>query len=325
VSGLRRPAEWEPHRAVWTAWPDHPDWGPDLEAARSELVGFCEAIAGSAGAEEVKVLVQSEASRVDAERALGTAATVVEAKYGDIWLRDTGPLFVHADDELRGRCFAWNGWGEKYRYAHDDEVGAAICALADVPADRRGWVLEGGAIESDGRGTCLTTRQCLLNPNRNPSLSQAEVEAKLRADLGFERVVWLDRGLLNDHTDGHIDTLARFVAPGRVVCMRPVPNDPNEASLNAIIEALRFEGFEVHTVPSPGAVRDRDGALMPASYANFYIGNETVVVPTYGSPHDAEAVEALAALFEDRAVVGRSARAILAGGGAFHCMTQEQP
>lgn len=326
MTHLRRPAEWEPHRAVWTAWPDHPDWGAHLEAARAELAALCAVLSRGEGAEEVRVLVKTEAARRDAERALGRTATPVELPYGDIWLRDTGPIFVRAaDGAVEARCFQWNGWGGKYLYAQDDAVGLAICEQLGLAPHRRDWVLEGGAIESDGAGTCLTTRQCLLNPNRNPGQSEHDVERRLREDLGFDRVVWLDEGLLNDHTDGHIDTLARFVGPNQVVCMRPVEGDPNAASLNAIIEALKAAGFELHTVPSPGAVRGDDGELMPASYANFYVGNRTVAVPTYGSPHDAEAVRTLAALFPDRDVVGLSAKAILTGGGAFHCITQEQP
>lgn len=326
MTGVRRPAEWEPHRAVWTAWPDHPDWGPYLDAAREELAALCAALAAGDGAEEVRVLVQTDAAMRSAERALGRTATLVEIPYGDIWLRDTGPIFVQdAHQKLQARCFEWNGWGGKYLYEHDDRVGAAICERLGLVANRRDWILEGGAVETDGAGTCLTTRQCLLNPNRNPGLSAPRVERRLRDDLGFHRVVWLGDGLVNDHTDGHVDTLARFVGPNRVVCMRPVEDDPNADALNAIIETLEAQGFDLHALPSPGAVRDDDGELMPASYANFYIGNRTVAVPTYGSPNDAEAVETLAALFSDRAVVGLSARALLTGGGAFHCITQEQP
>lgn len=325
MTGLRRPAEWEPHRAVWTAWPDHPDWGSALDAARGEFAALCAALAEGDGAEEVRVLVKTEAAKRDAELALGGAVTLVEVPYGDIWLRDTGPVFVRRAERIEARCFAWNGWGGKYRYVHDDGVGAAICEQLDLAPNRRAWVLEGGAIESDGAGTCLTTRQCLLNPNRNPDLAVPDIERKLREDLGFERVVWLDDGLSNDHTDGHVDTLARFVGPNRVVCMRPVDDDPNARALNATREILSAEGFEVYTVPSPGAVQGNDGELLPASYANFYIGNRSVAVPVYGSPHDTEAVEALAALFPDRTVVGLSAKAILSGGGAFHCITQEQP
>jgi agmatine deiminase len=192
-------------------------------------------------------------------------------------------------------------------------------------------VLEGGAIEVDGEGTCLTTRQCVLNANRNPGLDEAAASRKLREGLAVEQVVWIERGLANDHTDGHIDTLARFVAPGVVACMEPRGGDPNADVLREILTALRAakdacgRHLEIVTVPSPGAVVSADGRLMPASYLNFYISNSAVVVPTYASDADSEAVERISRCFAGRSVVGVSALAILTGGGAFHCITQQEP
>src|ERR1019366_1665034 len=194
------------------------------------------------------------------------------------------------------------------------------------------FVLEGGAIDVDGEGTLLTTRQCLLNPNRNPSMSPREVEDAVADAVGCEKVVWLGDGLLNDHTDGHVDTVARFVAPGRVVAMEPrEADDPNRDALRALLRELgdavdaRGRRIEVASVPSPGRVVDEEGRLMPASYVNFYVANAAVVVPTYGSPFDDEAVERIGALFPGRRALGVDARAILSGGGAFHCITQQQP
>jgi agmatine deiminase len=194
------------------------------------------------------------------------------------------------------------------------------------------WILEGGSVEADGQGTVLTTRQCLLNPNRNPGMGQADIEKSLRNGLGAEKVLWLEEGLLNDHTDGHIDTLARFIAPGVVVCMEAREgSDPNAATLDRIAADLagftdaRGRKLQVLRIPSPGIVRDEGGELLPASFVNFYIGNRSVVVPTYGTPYDEAAVAGLALLFPGRRVLGRSARAILSGGGAFHCITQQQP
>jgi agmatine deiminase len=193
-------------------------------------------------------------------------------------------------------------------------------------------VLEGGSIEVDGRGTCLTTRQCLLNPNRNPGLSREDIERKLGQALGVRRVLWLDEGLLNDHTDGHVDNLARFVAPGRVVCMEPrAADDPNRSTLDAIVHAL--EGFrdaagerlQVHRIPSPGLVIGKSGQPMPASYVNFYIANHAVAVPTFGARSDEEAVSSLSQLFPDRRTVAIPAKELLEGGGVFHCITQQQP
>jgi agmatine deiminase len=192
-------------------------------------------------------------------------------------------------------------------------------------------VLEGGSVEVDGEGTLLTTRQCLLHPNRNPSLTQAAAEGWLEEALGVQKVLWLAEGLMNDHTDGHVDTLARFVAPGVVVCMEASLDDPNAPVLEAIGRDLdrmtdaQGRKLTVVRVPSPGRILGRDGAIMPASYVNFYIGNRAVVVPTYLSPHDDDAVEAIARLFPTRLTVGIDARSILSGGGAFHCITQQQP
>jgi agmatine deiminase len=233
---------------------------------------------------------------------------------------------------FQAACFRFNGWGGKYVLPEDDRVAGRVAALSALPRRDHGWILEGGSVEVDGEGTALTTRQCLLNPNRNPGMDQAEIEAALREGLGAEKALWLDEGLLNDHTDGHIDTLARFVAPGVVVCMEArEPGDPNAATLDRIAADLatftdaRGRKLQVVRIPSPGVVLDDEGGLMPASYVNFYIGNRSVVVPTYGTPFDEAAVAALAPLFPRHRVLGRSARAILSGGGAFHCITQQQP
>ncbi|MCA9676710.1 MAG: agmatine deiminase family protein, partial [Myxococcales bacterium] len=248
-----------------------------------------------------------------------------------VWLRDTGPVFVVRPGELAASRFRFDGWGGKYLMDGDPEVAAYVTRTTGVPDFSHDFVLEGGAIEVDGEGTVLTTRQCLLGGQRNPGADQAAMDARLRGALGVEAVLWLDRGLANDHTDGHIDTLARFVAPGVVACMEPAAGDPNRDALDGIIADLRAardargRRLEVVTVPSPGAVLDDDGALMPASYMNFYIANTTVVVPTYGAATDDAAVARIAPLFPGRRVVGVAARAVLVGGGAFHCCTQQQP
>jgi agmatine deiminase len=253
--------------------------------------------------------------------------------FGDIWLRDTAPIFLlGASGAARAACFAFNGWGGKYVLPYDDGVATRIAAVSGARATVSRYVLEGGSVEADGEGTLLTTRQCLLHPNRNPGLAQAAVEASLREALGVEKVLWLTEGLMNDHTDGHIDTVARFVAPGAVVCMDVSgDDDPNARVLEVIGRELeqmtdaRGRRLTVVRVPSPGRIVGRDGAVMPASYVNFYIGNRAVVVPTYGSPYDEEAVESIARLFPTRLTVGIDARSILSGGGAFHCITQQQP
>ena len=207
----------------------------------------------------------------------------------------------------------------------DTEVAARVMAWAGVRGAAFDFVLEGGAIEVDGAGTLLTTRQCLLGGGRNPGLDERALEARLRWALGATRIAWLDRGLQNDHTDGHIDTLARFVAPGVVACMEPAAGDPNGDALAGILADLRAARFEVVTVPSPGAVVDAAGNLMPASYMNFYIANTVVVVPTYGSPSDDRAVHAIETMFPTRRVVALPGKPVVVGGGAFHCCTQQQP
>jgi len=333
---VHQPAEWDRHSACWLAWPSHGHlWQENLAPAQAEFAALGVAIAEDGG-EALDLLVQDEAAEAEARAALAPVISQVRfhrIPVGDIWLRDTAPIFVTtAEGNQAAACFRFNGWGGKYVLPEDDRVAGRIATHSGLPRLELGWILEGGSVEVDGEGTVLTTRQCLLNPNRNPGLDQAAIETALREGLGAEKVLWLDEGLINDHTDGHIDTLARFVAPGVVVCMQAQDaTDPNAATLGRLAADLaamtdaRGRRLQVVRIPSPGVLENEDGELMPASYVNFYIGNRTVVVPTYGTPQDAPAVAALAPLFPGRRVIGRSARAILSGGGAFHCITQQQP
>jgi agmatine deiminase len=337
-TAYRLPAEWEAHHACWLAWPCAADlWKEDLVPAQRSFAALCRAIA-SAPANELpeipKVLVPNAQCESAARRALqGIPARFYRADYGDIWLRDTGPLFVRGDEGTAAAAvFKFNGWGGKYILPGDGGVALAIAELARTPSISYDWVLEGGSVEVDGQGTCLTTRQCLLNTNRNPSLDEQSIERRLGEALGVSRVLWLEEGLLNDHTDGHVDTLARFVGPARVVCMEARSSaDPNRRALEAIARALeRFKDahdspLEVIRIPSPGSVIARGGEPMPASYVNFYIANHAVGVPVYGTPFDEEAVSRIAALFPGRRTLGIDAKALLEGGGAFHCVTQQQP
>ena len=335
LADLIQPAEWAPHSACWLAWPAHGHlWQENLGPAQAEFTALCLAIAEDGG-EALDLLVADAAAEAQARLALAPILAQVRCHripVGDIWLRDTAPIFLQEGRALRAACFGFNGWGGKYVLPEDDAVAGRVAERSGVPCWDADWILEGGSVEPDGEGTLLTTRQCLLNPNRNPGLSEAEVEARLRADLGARKVLWLDEGLINDHTDGHIDTLARFVAPGVVVCMAAQdPADPNAPILDRIAADLaactdaRGRRLQVLRIPSPGLLHDEDGRLLPASHVNFYIGNRSVVVPTYGTPAGAAAVAALAPLFPGRRVLGRSALAILSGGGAFHCITQQQP
>lgn len=322
---FRQPPEWAPHRLMWIGFPSHADlWEDDLAPAQAEVAAFAAAVHADGGGEEV-VLVAADPKSARAAAALAPFATVIQEPFGDIWLRDTGPLIVSDGHQLAARSFRFNGWGGKYEMEGDDTLGPRLAQTLNLEADRFEWVLEGGAIDVDGTGLAVTTEQCLLNPNRNPGMSRTEVEAELRDHLGIDRLLWLGEGLLNDHTDGHVDNLARFVAEGVLAVPSPAGSgDPNaDVYTDARARAETF-GLKVVDLPSPGLV-ERDGGIVPASYMNFYIGNAAVVVPLYGAAHDDAAVAAIADLFPDRRAVGLRADHVLTGGGSFHCISQQVP
>jgi len=323
------PAEWTPHKAIWTAWPSAAElWGENLDPARAEFAAMVRALADGGAGDRMRVLAHGREAEASAKLAIGQSAEIIQGAFGDIWFRDTGPIFT-ADGRALG--FRFNGWGGKYILPHDDEVSARVALLAKAEYKLNDFILEGGAIEMDGEGTLLTTRQCLLNPNRNPHWTEAAAEVELKRALGVTKILWLDEGLANDHTDGHIDNLARFVAPGRVVCQTPFgPDDPNIEVLEEIALSLaamtdaQGRKLDVVRIPSPGPVLDEDGDAVAASHMNFLIGNTTVVVPVYSASGQA-AVDALKPLFSDRKIIGLPSRAILTGGGSFHCITQQEP
>jgi agmatine deiminase len=250
---------------------------------------------------------------------------VIVEPFGDIWLRDTAPIIVRGEKGLTATDFLFNWWGDKYHLEGDESIGARLTVRSGLRARRGKWVFEGGAIDVDGTGLGVTTEQCLLNPNRNPEFGHDEIEQLLAVGLGIDRLLWLGDGLANDHTDGHVDNLARFVAEGVIAIPAPAGGDDPNAAVYADAKA-RAEAFglSVVAIPSPGAV-ERDGEIIPASYMNFYIGNAAVVVPLYGAPNDEAAVAAIAALFPTRNVVGFRADHILTGGGSFHCISQQIP
>jgi agmatine deiminase len=337
AAGYAMPAEWMAHRTTYTAWPAYEfAWGSGLRAAQFEFCAFVRAWTDEPQQERLSILVAPDCL-AHAQAALGDLASKVELisfAYGDVWVRDTAPIFITGKKGLANTRFRFNGWGGKYVYPHDDTVAARLAERLgkDVPSFTSELVLEGGALEVDGLGTCLTTRSCLQNPNRGTPRSDAAIAAGLRDALGITHVVWLDGGLAKDHTDGHIDNIARFVAEGTVVCMEAQSaDDPNRTTLDAIFESLqsaqdaRGRALKVVRIPSPGRVLSTEGAVVPASYMNFIVGNRRILMPAFGTAFDAQAQRALQQVFPRHEVVACSARAILEGGGTFHCMTQQEP
>ena len=316
--------EWAPHEAVWIGFPSDPQlWLGDLKPAEREVAAFAEAVHASGKGETVRLVAAHDGAAESAVRLAPFAEVIVEP-FGDIWLRDTGPIVLGSGSKRRAQGFGFNGWGGKYDLPGDEDISQRLGVAAGLPFAKAGWVLEGGAIDGDGSGTVVTTEQCLLNPNRN-AMTRSEVEHRLCDDLGFERVVWLGSGLLNDHTDGHVDNLARFVAPGRVAIPTAAKDDPNQAVYKDAARRLAEARLDVVTLPSPGRILGEDGDVIPASYMNFYIGNAAVVVPQYGARNDRAAVDVVQALFPDRVAIGLRADHILTGGGSFHCISQQVP
>jgi agmatine deiminase len=325
------PAEWEPHSATWLAWPHNPEtWPGCLEEAEGAFRAMVEALFTG---ERVCVLVQGDAHAERVRKILaGAPADLHVVETDDSWMRDTGPTFVREDDGIVAIDWTFNAWGGKYPpWRRDDAAASAVARLAGTPSLRTDLVLEGGAIEVDGEGTLLATRSSVLDPRRNPDLDGAEVERRLGELLGVSRVIWLEGAIEGDDTDGHVDDLARFVAPGRVVCASSEdPADPNRAPLEACAAALRAardargRPLEVVELPMPPRI-EVDGAALPASYANFYVANRVLLVPQFGVDTDGSALEILGALLPGRRLVPIPSRALVRGLGACHCVTQQQP
>ena len=318
------PPEWAPQDWLWIGFPHlAEEWPGFLEAAQEQIAAFANAVAESG--QEVRLLVRDEANEARARELVSEGVTLQRRIYGDIWLRDTGPLIVFQAGERAARRFGFNGWGGKYEMPGDETIGAQLAGETGLPLETSDMILEGGAVDTDGTGLAITTEQCLLNPNRNRWMMQGDIEAELAQRMGFDRIMWLGDGLINDHTDGHVDNLARFVAPGRVVVPKATgEDDPNAKIYADAAERIEAAGLEAVRIPSPGRI-ERDGVVEPASYVNFAITSQLVVVPTFGSPHDEDGVAAIAALFPDRETIGLRADAVLAGGGGFHCASQQMP
>jgi len=344
------PAEWEPHEATYIVWPHNLDtWPGKFEpipmafAQIAAAIGTCEPVRillrDRAESAEVRELITEAVASMIGKGETEHAIEYAEVPTNDSWIRDHGPIFVNRILNAPGSgpaqiALDWrfNSWGEKYGgFDLDDVVPHRLGALYGFDVIEPGIVLEGGSIDVNGAGSLLTTESCLLNPNRNPHLSRAEIEEYLRAYLGVSQVLWLGDGIAGDDTDGHVDDLARFVTPRTIVTV--VEEDPSDANYKVLqdnLERLRMMRdpgerlFQIETLPMPPA-QYFDGTRLPASYANFYIANGGIVVPIFGCEADTEAVATLTRLFPGRQIIGVPSADLVWGLGAIHCLTQQHP
>ncbi|HEX5608387.1 MAG TPA: agmatine deiminase family protein [Candidatus Binatia bacterium] len=337
--GYSMPAEWTAHSATWLSWPHNLEtWPTQLESVREVWIQMISLLAPH---ERVYVLVNDQRAenevyaRLESARAATENVRLLKIPTIDVWMRDYGPTFVTRsapENPLAFNDWLFNGWGGKYpSYELDDRVARELALFLKVPVFKHEIVLEGGSIELNGAGTCLTTEQCLLNQNRNPQLSRAEIDGFLKDSLGVSHMIWLGDGIVGDDTDGHIDDIARFIDAKTVACIvEENSRDENYRFLQENYERLQNAvdqngaRFSVVRLPCPEPVYDR-GVRLPASYANFYIANEVVLVPIFNDPRDVGALGLLQELFPNRKVHGLRCNDVVAGLGAIHCVTQQQP
>jgi len=338
--GYRMPAEWEPHESTWLAWPHNLNtWPGKFDLVPDIYIEIARALHTH---EPVYIYVEDTEMVTETRKLLKreglnlSAVKFYEIPTDDTWARDHGPIFVsrlHENKpELAVTDWIFNSWGEKYGpWNLDDAVPQKIAKMLRLPLFEPGIVLEGGSIDVNGQGTLLTTEACLLNPNRNPTLTREDIETYLRAYLGVTNILWLGEGIVGDDTDGHVDDLARFVNPTTVVCaLEDDPADANYALLRDNFDRVQKmtdqDGNPLRVVPlcMPSPVV-YDGTRLPASYANFYIANGVVLMPTYDCPNDTRAMTTLQELFPTRQVVGIHCTDLVWGLGAIHCITQQQP
>jgi agmatine deiminase len=339
--GYRMPAEWEPHAATWFSWP-RPDGisFPDRYDAVPPV--YAELIRHLVEVEEVNINVWNAEMEAKVRALLSRYKTPLERVFFhhfpayEPWCRDHGPIFLvrHHNGQHERAVVDWgyNAWGNKYPpFDLDDAVPQHVADLRGVPLFTPGVILEGGSIDVNGRGTLLTTESCLLNQNRNPQLNQTDISRCLRDYLGVEKVIWLGDGIVGDDTDGHIDDLARFVNPTTIATV--VEEDIEDANYTALQDNLRRlrlardhqdRLFNIVKLPTPGMV-EHQGQRLPASYANFYIANKLVLVPTFRHHNDRVAIEILQKEFPNRRVVGVDSTDLIWGLGSFHCITQQEP
>jgi agmatine deiminase len=329
--GFRIPAQWELHAATWMGWPaDDLEWHGQLEAVRVEFAALVGTISRF---EPVNLLVRDEVTEHDAQSRLGGANVVFHRfAHNDVWLRDCAPIFVTRNGEVAATDWDFNGWGGKFASSLDDQIPAFVSSKIGVKLFKPGIVMEGGALDVNGAGSVMTTAQCLLNKNRNPNRSAQEIENLVLENLGLSRMLWLGDGLEGDHTDGHVDTITRFLNAETIVTnVCEDPSDTNFAPMQQNLETIRTwndaegEPFGVVTLPLPNNRLEFEGDRLPPTYANFYFCNGALIVPIYGDPNDERALEILRAAVPGREVIGLSGRALITGGGSFNCVTQQQP
>ncbi len=321
---VRMPAEWEPHERTLMGWPCRLElWGETIEQARADYAAVANAIAAF---EPVTMIAASPADAADARSACAAGVDVTELPIDDSWLRDSGPIYVYEDDARVAVHFGFNAWGGKFSpWDRDAEIGGLIARQLGDVVRRAPMVLEGGSLTADGAGTLVTTEQCLLNPNRNPSMSREDIESVLRSFLGAERIVWLGQGLVEDRdTDGHVDLIAAFTEPGRVLLQMVAPGNPNHPHCVENRTRLRTAGIDVIELPElPYA--EVAGEEVAVSYLNLYVCNGAVVVGVTGAPSDQEALAIIGSAYAGREVVPVPGALLAFGGGGPHCITQQVP
>ncbi|MBL29281.1 MAG: agmatine deiminase [Rhodospirillaceae bacterium] len=324
------PAEWERQARCWLAWPDRaPLWGDGLSAARDAYAAVARAIA----AFEPVTMIADPASVAEASVKCGKGIEIMPLPIDDSWIRDNGPSFVvDGAGRVSGIDWGWNAWGRMYDdFRQDAAVAGAMLAGMGMRGTRVPMILEGGSIVGDGAGTVLTTEECLLNPSRNPDMDRDSIADALGRYLGTEKLIWLGRGLVDDDTDGHVDNVACFVGPGRVVALTTRDRDDanfdrladNLARLKAATDA-KGRSLDVLEIEQP-APRYLDGRRMPLSYINFCVVNGAVIVPQFDDPKDRQALSVIGDAFSGREIIPMLTTDICRGGGGIHCITLQQP
>jgi len=339
--GCAMPAEWAKHEATWLSWPKNPLTFPkDIIEAVEDT--YCQIVKALTEGEIVKILVDDEATeRLVAEKVKRAGAVMHRVKVmrivsSDVWIRDYGPTFVINKVTGQRAAVKWhfNAWGGKYDdLLYDDRTGDDVVKAAGGTIFRPDIVLEGGSIDVNGMGTVLTTEQCLLNKNRNPKLTKPEIEYIVNQHLGTHNMIWLKSGIDGDDTDGHVDDFARFVSPDHVLCAWATSKEgTNGEALRKNLDILRSardqagRGLKVDKLPLPKPLwLEGEKRWLPASYANFYVGNSAVLLPVFNDRNDKEAVAILTSCFPDRAIVPINAINLVYGYGGIHCITQQEP